>query len=88
MPPPGAGFVTVTVTLPAVATSLAGIAAESLLALTKVVGSALPLKFTTDLASKFAPLTVRVKAAPPAAWVLSKLDTAGTGLFELLIEKT
>ena len=62
MPPPGAGFVTVTVALPAVATSLAvGIAAESLVALTKVVGSGLPLKFTADFASKFAPLTVRVK---------------------------
>ena len=66
VPPPGAGFVTVTFALPATATSLAGIAAEIFVALTKVVGSALPLRFTTDFASKPVPFTVRVKPAPPA----------------------
>jgi hypothetical protein len=51
--------------LPATATSLAGIAAEILVVLTKVVASALPFKFTTDFCSKFEPFTVSVKAAPP-----------------------
>lgn len=85
VPPPGAGFITVTFTGPAVATSLAGIAAKSLAVLMKVVGSALPLKFTTDFATKCAPFTISVKATPPAMWVLSRLDTAGIGLFELLL---
>ena len=65
VPPPGAGFVTVTFMLPTTATSLAGIAADSLVALTNVVASGLPLKLTTDFASKFVPLTVSVKETPP-----------------------
>lgn len=80
-PPPGAGFVTVTFALPATATSLAGIAPDSFVALMNVVVSGLPLKFTVDFASKFAPLTVSVKTAPPAACVLPRLDIVGTGLF-------
>jgi len=55
VPPPGFGFVTVTFAFPAVATSLAGMAAVSCVALTKVVGSALELepkpKLTTELAT-------------------------------------
>lgn len=66
VPPPGIGFVTVTLTVPAVATSLAGMDAETLVALTNVVGTALPLKFTIDFATKLVPSTVNVKAAPPA----------------------
>ena len=80
-PPPGAGFVTVTFALPATATSLAGIAADSFVALMNVVVSGLPLKFTTDSASKLEPFTVRVNAAPPGLCVAPKLNTAGTGLF-------
>jgi hypothetical protein len=81
VPPPGAGFVTVTLMLPAIAASLAGIVADRLDPLINVVVSGLPLKFTIDFASKFAPLTVSVKAAPPAACVLPRLDIVGTGLF-------
>lgn len=88
VPPPGAGFVTATSTLPAVATSLAGMAAEILVALTNVVNSALPLKLTTDFDWKFAPFTVRVKAAPPAMWVVPRLEIVGAGLFELPIVNT
>ena len=85
VPPPGAGFVTVIFILPAIATSLAGIVADSLVALTNVVACGLPLKFTTDFASKFAPSTVSVKAVPPAMCVASRLAIVGTGL---LVEVT
>lgn len=82
MPPPGAGVVTVTSTLPADATSAAGIAAEILVALTNVVASALPLKFTTDFATKFVPFTVSVNAAPPAACAVPKVVIVGAGVEE------
>jgi hypothetical protein len=66
VPPPGAGFVTVTEGVPAVAMSAAVIAAVTCVALTNVVVLAAPLKFTTDVATKFVPFTVSVNAAPPA----------------------
>ena len=66
VPPPGAGFVTVTVAVPAVAISAAVIAAVNCVALTKVVVLAAPLNFTTDVDTNPVPLTLRVKAAPPA----------------------
>src|SRR5215472_4078704 len=69
VPPPGFGFVTFTGNAPAIATSLAGTVAVSWVALTNVVVSALPLKFTADVDTKFVPVTVKVRAAPPAAWV-------------------
>ena len=67
--------------------SLAGIAAEILVALKKVV-TWLALKLTTDFASKFAPSIVSVKAAPPASCGVRRADIAGIGLFESLIVKT
>ena len=82
VPPPGAGLVTVTSTLPADETSVAGIAAESLVALTNVVACALPLKFTTDFATKFVPFTVNVNAAPPAACVVPRVVIVGGGVEE------
>src|SRR5437660_7622577 len=63
VPPPGAGFVTVILNVPAVARSVAGIAAVSCVALTKVVVRAEPLKFTVELETKFVPFNVSVKAA-------------------------
>lgn len=66
VPPPGAGFVTVTVAVPAVAISAAAIAAVSCVELMNVVVLATPLNFTTDVDMKPAPFTVKVKAAPPA----------------------
>ena len=74
--------------LPAVATSLAGIAAEILVALMKIVASGLPLKLTTDFATKFAPFIVSVKAAPPEACVGPRFDIVGTGLLGLLMVNT
>ena len=88
VPPPGGGFVTVTFTLPAVATSLAGTAAEIWVALMNVVVSGLPLKLTTDFAPKFAPFIVSVKAAPPEACVGPRLDIVGAGLLGLLMVNT
>ena len=58
VPPPGAGFVTVTVAVPAVAISAAVIAAVSCVALTNVVVLAAPLNFTTDVDTKPVPFTV------------------------------
>src|SRR5438552_3001033 len=62
VPPPGAGFVTVMLNVPAVARSVTGIAAVSCVALMKVVVRAEPLKFTAELETKL-PFTVSVKAA-------------------------
>src|SRR4029453_1931483 len=66
-PPPGVGVNTVTDAVPAVAMSVAGIAAVSWVALTTVVVRAAPFHRTTELATKFDPVTVSVNAGPPAA---------------------
>jgi hypothetical protein len=66
VPPPGAGVITVTGEVPAEAISEALTAAVSLLALTYVVVSAVAPQLTVELAVKLVPLTVSVKAAPPA----------------------
>ena len=65
-PPPGVGFVTVTIAVPGVATSLARIEAVSWVAFTNVVVRAVPLKFTTEPLMKFVPFRVSVNA-PEAA---------------------
>ena len=81
MPPPGAGFVTVTVAVPAVAMSAAVIAAVNFVALTKVVVLVAPLNFTTDVETNAVPFTVRVKAAPPAVALVGEREVAvGEGL--------
>ena len=76
VPPPGAGFVTVTVAVPAVAISVAVIAAVNCVALTNVVVLAAPLNFTTEVDSKPVPFTVRVKAAPPAVALVGEREVA------------
>jgi hypothetical protein len=79
--PLGAGFVTVTVAVPAVAISAAVIAAVNCVALTKVVVLGAPLNFTTDVETKPVPLTVRVKAAPPTVALFGEREVAvGAGL--------
>jgi len=81
VPPPGAGFVTVTVAVPAVAISAEAIAAVSCVALTNVVVLAAPLNFTADVDTKPVPFTVRVKAAPPAVALVGESEvTVGAGL--------
>jgi len=81
VPPPGAGFVTVTFAVPAVAISAAEIAAVSCVALTNAVVLAAPLNFTTDVDTKPVPFTVRVKAAPPAVALVGEREVSvGAGL--------
>ena len=81
VPPPGAGFVTVTGAVPAAAISAAVIAAVNCVAFTNVVVLAAPLNFTTDVETKPVPFTVRVKAAPPAvALVGAREVSVGAGL--------
>ena len=66
IPPPGAGFVTVTFTVAAVAISVAVMAAVTGVPLTKVVVRFAPLNCTVAPFTKPVPFTVRVKPAPPA----------------------
>jgi hypothetical protein len=63
-PRPGAGLLTVTVAVPAVATSEAGTAAVSCVSLTKVVLNAWPFQSTADEATKLLPLTVQREGRP------------------------
>ena len=85
-PPPGVGLATVTGSDPAVATSVARMAAISLVALTKVVVLAIPLKLTTELLMKLDPLTVNVSAPDPATTVAgSSVVMAGTGLLAVMV---
>jgi hypothetical protein len=80
VPPPGAGFVTVTAGVPAVATSPAKIAAVTCVALTNVVTRAVPPKFTTDVFRKLVPFTVNVNAPEPAiTFVGASVVMVGTG---------
>jgi hypothetical protein len=72
VPPPGAGFVTVTGTIPAVAMSPAGMDAVSCVALTNVVVAATPLKLTAAPLTKPEPVTVRVKPVLPAVALLGE----------------
>ena len=86
VPPPGAGLVTVTVAVPAVAISAAVMAAVSCVALTNVVVLAAPLNFTTDVDTKPVPLTVSVKAAPPAVALVGESEVSvGAGLLMVKI---
>ena len=88
VPPPGVGLKTVTLAVPAVAMSVARIAAVSWVVLTNVVVRSVPFHLTTELEIKFVPLTVRVKAVPPAvADVGLRLVVVGTGLSGTLIVK-
>src|SRR5450432_67557 len=81
VPPPGAGFITVTSTVPALAMSEAVIAAVSVVLLTKVVGRAEPFHCTTEVETNFVPVTVRVNAESPAVMLLGESDVSvGTGL--------
>jgi hypothetical protein len=67
VPPPGAGVVTVTLNVPALAMSAVLIVAVISVELTYVVARGDPAQFTTELLMNPVPLTVRVNPAPP--WV-------------------
>jgi len=64
-PPPGAGFVTITAGVPAVAMSTASTATVSCVGLTNVVTRAVPPKVAVDALSKPVPFTVKVNACVP-----------------------
>jgi len=82
VPPPGVGFVTVTVVVPAIAMSAAVIVVVSFAMLTNVVVRGTPFQFTTELDTKLAPKTVRVNGAPPGAAAVGERELiCGTGLF-------
>jgi hypothetical protein len=81
LPPPGAGLVTVTAGMPVEARLDAGMAAVNCVELTKVVAGANPPKLTIEAATKFAPLIVSVKAAPPATVLFGEIVViVGVGL--------
>ena len=65
VPPSGAGLVTVTASVPVESMLEAGIAAVNCVELTNVVAGAAPPKWAIEAATKFVPLIVSVKAAPP-----------------------
>jgi hypothetical protein len=84
VPPAGAGFTTVTLSVPAVWMSSALIEELNWVPLTKVVGQLPPFHCTSELATKFVPFTVRVKAAPPAKALEGESDvTVGTGVLKM-----
>jgi hypothetical protein len=64
VPPPGAGLVTVTATVPGEVTAAAGTVAVSCLKLTTVAESVTPPKLTIEPATKFVPLIVSMKLPP------------------------
>ena len=86
MPPPGAGFVTVTLAVPAVAMSAAVIPAVSWVALINVVALAAPLNFTIDVDTNPVPFTVKLNPAPPAVALVGEIEVSvGPGLTGLLM---
>jgi hypothetical protein len=63
--PQGLGFTTVTEAVPAVAMREAGTVAVSCVEETNVVTSAVAFQLTSEVETKFVPLTVNVKSVPP-----------------------
>jgi hypothetical protein len=81
VPPPGAGLNTVTVAVPVATMSAAGTVAVREVALTNVVASAVPFHCTTELLTKFVPVAVSVKPAPPTFAEDGEIKmSAGAGL--------
>src|SRR5436189_216603 len=80
VPPPGVVLKTVMLCVPAAVRSVAGMAAVSSVALTNVVARAVAAQLMTELALKFEPFTVSVKAPSPAVRVVGEmLVVVGTG---------
>jgi hypothetical protein len=81
VPPPGVGLKTVTEAVFAMAMSAAGTVAVSEVALTKVVGSAEPFQFTTEVLTKLDPVAVNVKPEPPSFMEVGEIEVRiGAGL--------
>ena len=82
VPPPGAGVETATLAVPAVAMSAAAMLAVKLVLEARVVARALPFHWTVEEEIKFEPVTVRVRAVPPAVAELGlREEREGVGLF-------
>ena len=87
VPPPGVGFVTVTVAVPAVVISLARIDAVSCVLLTNVVVRFEPFHFTEAPETKLEPLTVSVKPEPPAVPLVGESELIdGRGLLIVKVD--
>jgi hypothetical protein len=81
VPPPGAGFTTVTEAVPGDATSAAVTVAVSCVEETKAVVSAVPFQRTVEPETKLVPFTVRVSPPQPAGYEPGFSDVmVGTGL--------
>jgi len=81
VPPPGVGLKTVTLAVPAVVMSLAGMEAVSCVGPTYVVVRLPPFHLTTEVPTKFVPFTVRVKVELPANLLVGfRLVVVGDGL--------
>jgi hypothetical protein len=81
VPPPGAGFTTVTEAVPAFATRAAVTVAVSCVEETNVVVKAVPFQRTDEVATKLVPFTVRVNCGDPAKHELGLIEViVGTGL--------
>jgi hypothetical protein len=81
VPPPGAGFTTVTLDVPAVATSAAVINAVTVDDDTKVVAVSEPFHCTVEFPTKLDPLRVRVKLDTPAIVEVGESEVrVGAGL--------
>src|SRR5690242_7857144 len=86
VPPAGAGLKTVIGARPPLATSEEGMAAVTCELVMKVVGTSMPLKRTTELATKLTPLTTSVNGPLPAAAESGLMAvTRGTGLLTLSV---
>ena len=82
VPPPGAGLKTEMFVVPALAMSLARMAAVSCELLTKVVVRSAPFQRTTDVERKFEPFTIKEKAGLPDITAEGDIElTLGRGLF-------
>ena len=81
VPPPGAGFTTVTDAVPAFATRAAVTVAVTCVEETNVVLKAVPFQRTVELATKLVPFTVTVNCGEPAKHELGLIEVVvGTGL--------
>ena len=87
LPPPGAGFVMVTEAACGEAIAAAGMIAVSCVALTNVVVSGAPSRFTTDVVTTLVPVTVSVTGAPPAMTCVGLIvASVGTGFDMVRVE--
>jgi hypothetical protein len=81
VPPPGAGLVTVTDSVPVEAMLEAAMAAVNCVEAMNVVAGAAPPKLTVEAVTKLLPLIVSVKAAPPAAALFGEIPViVGVGI--------